>query len=147
MLIHYKNCPLHFFKKLCKKATDLNNFAVCNILRKHETVKFPTLHIKYWRTILVRTKNWISKIFNSNFYSTTDFQTFQNNHHFKTVDYGTSQAYIIASVQINLILPELQHHLVHKWTAVLGGQADWYKLHASVCALWTLAVTWANQWH
>jgi len=40
------------------------------------------------------------------------------------VDYGTSQAYIIASVQINLILPELQHQLVHKWTAALGGQAD-----------------------
>ena len=62
------------------------------------------------------------------------------------MDYGTSQAYTIAGVQINLILPELKHHLVHKWTAALGGQADWYRFHDSVCALWTLAVTWANQW-
>jgi len=37
--------------------------------------------------------------------------------HFKTVNYGTSLGYVAASVQNDLILPELLQYLFQRWTA------------------------------
>jgi len=44
------------------------------------------------------------------------FQSFNSIHHFKTVNFGTLQAYVTVSVQRDLILPELQQ-LFQRWTA------------------------------
>jgi len=43
--------------------------------------------------------------------------SFDNIHYFKTVSYGTLPPYITVSVQSDIILLELQQHLLQRWTA------------------------------
>ena len=45
------------------------------------------------------------------------FNQFSNINYFKTVNYGSLLPCATVSVQSDLILPELQQHLHHKWTA------------------------------